>query len=112
MSKFIPDPVFTQRAIIAIRHLESLITTIPRAEHRLDQLVTDIEAVSRRYIRGAHCFTCEASTKLSPIQHRTFCSENCRRLDSDRNSLVEDRIREALADHIQPESVEEQIRKE
>ena len=100
MSKFIPDPAFTQRAVIAIRHLENLITTIPRAEHRLDQLVTDIEAVSRRYVRGAHCFTCEAATKLSPIQHRTFCSDNCRRVDEDRAALVEDRIREALAEHI------------
>jgi endogenous inhibitor of DNA gyrase (YacG/DUF329 family) len=105
MSKFIPDPVFTQRAIIAIRHLESLITTIPRAEHRLDQLVTDIEAVSRRYIRGAHCFTCEASTKLSPIQHRTFCSENCRRHDEDREAITETRIREAIAEHIGPAEV-------
>jgi endogenous inhibitor of DNA gyrase (YacG/DUF329 family) len=105
MSKFIPDPAFTQRAIIAIRHLESLITTIPRAEHRLDQLVTDIEAVSRRYVRGAHCFTCEASTKLSPIQHRTFCSEDCRRYDTERESTVETRIREALAEHIGPAEV-------
>jgi RNase P subunit RPR2 len=105
MSKFIPDPAFTQRAVIAIRHLESLITTIPRAEHRLDQLVTDIEAVSRRYVRGAHCFTCEASTKLPPIQHTTFCSDNCRRHDEDRESTTEIRIREALAEHIGPAEV-------
>jgi hypothetical protein len=102
MTEFVPDPMFLQRAILAVRHLEALITTLPRASHRLDQIVADLDSVGKRYVRGAHCFTCEASTKLPPIQHTTFCSENCRRHDEDRVSLVEDRIREAVAEHVGP----------
>jgi hypothetical protein len=104
MDKFTPDPAFVQRAILAVRHLEYLITTLPRAEHRLEQIVTDLDSVGKRYVRGSHCFSCDGPTKLPPIQHTTFCSENCRRLDTERESLVESRIREALAEHIQPEA--------
>jgi Zn ribbon nucleic-acid-binding protein len=104
MVEFTPDPAFMQRAVLAIRHLEHLVTTLPRAEHRLDQIVIDLEAVGKRYVRGAKCFTCEASTKLPVIQHTTFCSEDCRRHDAERESIVETRIREAIAEHVQPEA--------
>jgi endogenous inhibitor of DNA gyrase (YacG/DUF329 family) len=102
VDKFTPDPAFMQRAILAVRRLENLITTLPRASHRLDQLVTDLDSVGKRYVRGAKCFTCEAPTKLQPIQHISFCSDDCRRLDTQRESILEDRIREAVSEHIGP----------
>jgi hypothetical protein len=103
MSKFVPDPAFLQRAVLAIRHLEYLVTTLPRAEHRLDKLVADLDSVGKRYISGEHCRTCSAHAPLPVIQHTVFCGENCRRHDTERESIVENRIREALADHIAPE---------
>jgi predicted nucleic acid-binding Zn ribbon protein len=103
MAEFTPDPAFVQRAVLAIRHLEHLVTTLPRASHRLDRIVSDLDSVGKRYVRGAHCFSCEASTPLPVITHAVFCSEDCRRLDSDRNSQVEARVQEALAEHVDPE---------
>jgi hypothetical protein len=103
MAEFTPDPAFVQRAILAVRHLEYLITTLPRAEHRLDRLVTDLEAVGKRYVSGEHCHTCNAHAPLPVIQHTVFCGESCRRLDEDKESLTERRIRESLSEHIQPE---------
>ena len=103
MDKFTPDPAFVQRAILAVRHLEYLIETL-RASHRLDRLVTDLESVGKRYVRGEHCFICEAPAKLAVIQDSAFCSDGCRRLDTERESIVEDRIREALSEHVRPEA--------
>jgi hypothetical protein len=105
MSKFIPDPAFTQRAILAVRHLEHLIETLPRASHRLDQLVTDLDSVGKRYVRGSHCNTCSGHAPLPVIQHTVFCGDDCRRYDTERESIVESRIREAIAEHIGPAEV-------
>jgi hypothetical protein len=100
VAKFTPDPAFVQRAVLAIRHLENLIFTLPRASHRLDRIVSDLEAVGKRYVSGDHCHTCNAHAALPVIQHTVFCAEGCRRLDEDKESLTEQRIREAVAEHI------------
>ena len=75
MADFSPDPVFLRRAFEAIRHLEHIVDSEPRANHRLDRLVSDIESVCKRYLRGDHCKTCEGHAPLPAIQHIVFCRD-------------------------------------
>jgi hypothetical protein len=99
LSNFTPDPLFLQRAILAIRQLEHLIETTPRANHRLDRLAADLDAVYKRYARGNHCFGCNASTKLPAIVSIVFCGESCRRIKEDRETETEKLIQESIAEH-------------
>ena len=101
MGDFSPDPVFVQRAVIAIRELERLVLETPRANHRLDNLVKDLDAVHKRYVRGEHCHTCESRAVLPEIQFVIFCSEDCRRLSAERESQTEALIQEAISEHLQ-----------
>jgi hypothetical protein len=105
MREFTTDPMFLQRAILAIKRLEHLIETTPRAAHRLDRLVNDLESVFKRYAgAGDHCYTCNKKVALPAVVHRVFCSDGaCRHLVEDRDRRTELLIQESVAEHITSE---------
>jgi hypothetical protein len=104
MSEFSPDPLFVQRAVIAIRELERLVVETPRANHRLVQISEDVEAVLKRFLRGAHCRVCDEKAVLPAIQYAVFCSADCRHLYKKRGSQTEELIREAISEHSDSEA--------
>src|ERR1700729_3000630 len=71
------DTQFVQAALAAIRKLGVLVADHPRANHRLDQLVSDLHFVALRYLKGAKCATCDSSTPIPEIVHEVFCSPQC-----------------------------------
>jgi len=98
-----PDNDFVLQAANAIRELQRIVLDNPvKANHRYAQLAEDVQGIMKRFLTGSHC-RCGKYAPLSSIQHRVFCGDDCRRLDEDKESLTEQRIREAIADHIGPE---------
>lgn len=91
------DAVFLRRALEAIRQLDVHVTNHVRANHRLQQLETDVRQVLTRYMAGNYCgrANCNRHAELPAIQVG-YCSEDCRNLVEAQAAETDARIRETL----------------
>jgi uncharacterized membrane protein len=91
-----PETQFVQAALAAVRSLGSLVAEHPRANHRLDQLVSDLHFVALRYLKGSRCSVCESRSPLPEIVHEVFCGPYCEARHENKQLDSARMLREAL----------------
>lgn len=93
---------FIFSAFEAIRELGEIVKENPRPNDRLEALVDDLHHVAVRYLRGDSCSApgCRSRAEFVPIATTAFCSAECRAAHLAAAVEQEQRIAEAVAEHI------------